>query len=69
MKHKIELDLEDRVYLRTDDDQKERIVTGIELRPFDAVTYGLTLGTEETFHWMFEISKVKDKLKSLGVEE
>jgi len=53
----------DRVYLETDQDQHERMVTGFYIR-HDSITYGLSCGTMETWHYDFEISVEKNVLKT-----
>ena len=47
------------VYLITDPDQFERIVTGIVLRP-NSVSYYLSFITMETMHYDFEIATEKN---------
>lgn len=54
-----EFNLKDEVYLVTDSDQKKRIVSAIKVEPND-IMYQLCCGTEDTWHYEFEISKVKD---------
>lgn len=46
----------DHVYLVTDVDQKERIVTGICIRPGGCISYEVTCGMESRWHYDFEIS-------------
>jgi len=58
--HKLEFQIEQIVYLNTDKEQVPRIVTGISLRPFNSVTYGLTQNATETWHYGFEISDERD---------
>ena len=58
--HKLEFQIEQIVYLNTDKEQVPRIVTGISLRPFNSVTYGLTQNSTETWHYGFEISDERD---------
>lgn len=53
----------DRVYLETDTDQKEMIVTGLWVRQ-GSITYGLSCGTGESYHYDFEITLTKDVLKT-----
>ena len=53
----------DVVYLRTDSDQKERLVTGFYVRHL-SLTYGLGAGADESWHYDFEISVEKDVLKT-----
>lgn len=50
------------VYLRTDEEQKQRIVTGYIIRPGSALLYMLTCGTTETNHYAIEISSKKNIL-------
>ena len=52
----------DIVYLKTDVEQKERMVTGIYVRKY-SMTYGLSCGTEETYHFDYEITTNIDVLK------
>jgi hypothetical protein len=63
MNKQIEYELGDYVYLKTDREQRVRIVTGISIRPH-GITYALACETLETWHYIFEISKDKDILKS-----
>ena len=49
----------DRVYLETDVDQQVRIVTGLYFRK-DTLTYGLSCGTTESWHYDFEICVEKN---------
>ena len=58
--HKLEFQIEQIVYLNTDKEQVPRIITGISLRPFNSVTYGLTQNATETWHYGFEISNERD---------
>lgn len=51
------------VYLKTDPEQLDRIVTGYNIRPHGD-SYLLSCKTEETPHYDFEISAEKDILKS-----
>ena len=56
--------IEQIVFLKTDPDQSERMVTGYTVRK-RSITYLLALGIEETCHFDFEISEEKNILKSL----
>jgi hypothetical protein len=47
--------LEDIVYLKTDKDQCERIVTGLRISKYDII-YQLNCGDNESCHYDFEIS-------------
>lgn len=62
--HKIDFQIGQPVYLKTDVEQHERMVTGIYLRPNRGITYALTLGTTETVHYAMEISTERDVLKA-----
>jgi len=48
----------DIVYLITDVDQKERVVTGFRVSNYDIV-YELCCGEDESIHYDFEISSEK----------
>lgn len=58
--HILEFGIQQTVYLKTDKEQKPRLVTGIQLRPFHSITYGITEGISETWHYGFEISDERD---------
>jgi len=58
--HRLEFMIQQTVYLKTDKEQKPRLVTGISLRPFNSVTYGLTENAIETWHYGFEINDERD---------
>lgn len=62
--HNVEFDFGQIVYLKTDPDQLERMVTAISLRPNGAVSYNLSQGMNETYHYAMEISTEKDCLKA-----
>jgi len=51
----------DYVYLKTDNNQYKRLVTGYTVRP-GTVIYKLSLGSEETTHYELEISAEVDML-------
>lgn len=50
----------DSVYLRTDKDQRERLVTSIRLYGGNRVAYELSCGTESSYHYEFEMSKERN---------
>ncbi len=52
--------IEDIVYLKTDADQKQRIVTALLVRPGGSYSYELSCGTEAKWFYEFEISAEKD---------
>jgi len=56
-------DFGDTVYLKTDPDQLERIVTGFSVKP-NSLCYSLCHSTTESWHWDFEITKDRDILKT-----
>lgn len=58
---KINFDIGDYVYLKTDIDQHKRIVTGYTVR-FNEVTYLISLGEDESTHYELEISHDIDVL-------
>ena len=51
-----EFQIGDLVYLKTDPEQRQRIVTGILTRPTSLIYY-VSLGDNETIHYDIEISK------------
>ena len=61
--YQIEFEIGDSVYLKTDPDQVERLVTGITIRP-GGISYALTDVTTESFHYSFEITKQRDIVKA-----
>lgn len=56
--------LGDICYLKTDPDQRKRIVVGIMLKP-GAILYELAMGGSLTLHYDFEVSKEEDKLMKM----
>lgn len=60
--------LNDLVYLVTDPDQKERIVTGI-LLVHNSMKFWISCGDTETCHYEPELSAEKDVLKSMGIKK
>jgi len=55
-----EHDLEKTVYLKTDPDQRPRIVTAIKIMSCGVHTYELSHNTYTSWHWGFEFSETKD---------
>lgn len=49
------------VYLKTDTEQRKRIITGICIRP-GSVQYDLTCGNSGSWHYEFEISQEVDNV-------
>lgn len=52
-------DFGDLVYLRTDEDQKMRLVVAIKILPDGAITYYLSCGTVVSEHFEFELTEEK----------
>jgi len=58
---KIDFNIGDYVYLKTDINQYKRMITGYTIR-FNEVTYLLSLGEDESTHYGLEISNEIDIL-------
>jgi len=56
-------DLEQVVYLKTDIDQRQRMVTGMCIRG-NNLTYELSFGDRATWHQEIEIAETADILKA-----
>jgi len=54
----------DTVFLKTDTQQNERLVTGINIRQ-SGITFALSYGSNESWHYDFEISLEKDVIKQI----
>lgn len=52
----------DLVYIVTDSDQNQRIVTGIMIRN-GLITYAISLGSNESYYYDFEVCYDRDVLK------
>lgn len=52
------------LYLKTDQDQKPRILTGV-LQRSGGVQLELACGSGSSWHWLFEISDEKDVLTKM----
>lgn len=61
--NKIKFNIGSIVYLRTDSEQLVYIVTGILIRP-TGVSYALTNGINESYHYDIEINTERDVLKA-----
>lgn len=61
---KSEFGIGEIVYLKTDLEQLERLITCVNFRP-SGVLYTLQQGTNETIHYEIEITNLKDVLKTL----
>lgn len=62
-KYTLEFDIRDTVYIKTDPEQLERIVTGIIIRE-NGIVYHVSYCTDETSHYGFELSEEKDVMKT-----
>lgn len=62
-KHILYFDIGDSVYLRTDPEQAERLVTGINVRE-SGISYAVTCGANESWHYAFEMTKERDIVKA-----
>lgn len=62
--HKIEFEIGQTVYLKTDKEQHGRMVTGITLGPNRSVTYCLASGTTASWHYGIEIDDERDIVKA-----
>lgn len=51
----------DTVYLKTDPDQRQRMVTRLNITP-NGITYELSCGTQTSWHYDQEIAEEKDVL-------
>jgi len=51
------------IYLRTDTEQLERLVIGINIRE-NSIRYVVSCGTNESWHYAFEMTKDRDILKT-----
>lgn len=62
-KHILHFDIGDSVYLKTDPEQAERLVTGVNIRQ-NGISYALSYLTDESYHYDFEITKERDIIKA-----
>jgi len=61
----LEFEIGQIVFLKTDIDQRQRIVTGINIRPLNSITYTLSVGdNDETAHYGIEINGNRDVVMS-----
>lgn len=56
--------LQQIVFLKTDDEQKERMVYSIEICPNNQLLYRLMCGTHSSSHYDFEISEERKPLSN-----
>lgn len=62
-KHILHFNIGDSVYLKTDPEQVERLVTGVNIRQ-NGISYALSYLTNESYHYDFEITKERDIIKA-----
>jgi hypothetical protein len=60
------LDIGQSVYIKTDPDQKECIVTGLVIRQ-SGIHYLVMFDTRESEHYNFELSEERDMNKVLNI--
>jgi hypothetical protein len=65
MKINNEFDLFQFVYLKTDPDQEQYIITSIRIEPGNVVMYLLKYCTESNWHFAEEISAEQDTVKKV----
>ncbi len=58
LKLELDFDIGDFCYVVTDMEQQRRIVTEIIVKP-TGVVYGVSCGTEESYHYGFELTAEK----------
>lgn len=63
MNIKTEFSLGDLVYLKTDTDQKQRMVTKISITPA-GIYYDINCGVEDSSHYSLEMTTEKDWTKT-----
>lgn len=63
-----EFSLEQLVWLRTDEDQKCRIVVGINFQANNSCQYQLSCGTSNSWHYACEISSERNALADIGLD-
>ena len=63
MNIKLDFNLGDLVFLKTDTDQKERMIVGIWVKP-SGIMYTLNCGVEESYHYPMEITNERDWRKT-----
>ena len=61
--------LGDIVYLKTDPEQLERMVTEVCFKGSGSVVYNLNVGATESYHYDMELSSKKDLMKQLDISD
>jgi hypothetical protein len=69
--HQSSYDLGEIVYLKTDQDQRPRIVIALTIRPggIASIYYELGCGPESSFHFDIEITNQVNETVRLGLKE
>lgn len=60
-----EYEISDTVYLKTDEDQKARIIISIKVYKNGEIVYELISGIIQSSHYGFEISSEKDLINAI----
>lgn len=60
-------DIGQLIYIKTDPEQNQRIVTGVCVRP-NSILYEVSFGASSSSHYDFELSEEKNVLLSAGIE-
>jgi len=64
--HRLDFEIGQIVYLKTDPNQSERMITAITIRPLGHVAYCLAFGPDESWHQAIEIDDKMDYLKTMN---
>ena len=59
-------ELETMVYLKTDPEQLERMITGICVREKGLISYEVSCGERTGWHYGFELTSEKDVIKKIN---
>lgn len=62
MKIDNKFEFEEEVYLKTDPDQRKRMIISMEVYPQGEMMYRLICNTTTSYHYAFEISRERDIL-------
>jgi hypothetical protein len=65
MKIENKFDIGQIVYLKTDEDQKPRMVTELKISANRGIMYALSAGASDTYHYAIEISETKNIIELL----
>ena len=59
----IQFEIGHTVYIKTDPDQMERIITEVKLKPNGTIMYEVSCDTISSFHYDFELSTERNIVK------